>query len=65
MDNLLTIIEAAKKMNVSRQTIYSWIKKGAINPIRTPGGRYRIPEEQLTVYVDLRIYDKRVKELLR
>lgn len=64
---LLTISEAASKMSVSRQSIYSWIRKGKIQPVRTPGGRYRIPEEQLTVVspmVDLSIYDKRVKELL-
>lgn len=47
MSELLKIPEAAKKMHVSRETIYSWIRRGLIKPVRTPGGRYRIPEDQL------------------
>ncbi len=47
MTELLKIPEAAKKMHVSRETIYAWIREGKIQPVRTPGGRYRIPEEQL------------------
>ena len=48
MAELLNIPEAARKMHVSRQTIYTWIGKGKIKPVRTSGGKYRIPEEQLT-----------------
>lgn len=44
---LLTINEAAEKMHVTRQTIYTWINSGRILPVITPGGRLRIPEEQL------------------
>lgn len=44
---LLTINEAAEKMHVTRQTIYAWINSGRILPVTTPGGRLRIPEEQL------------------
>ena len=44
---LLTINEAAEKMHVTRQTIYTWISSGRILPVTTPGGRQRIPEEQL------------------
>ena len=44
---LLTINEAARKMHVTRQTIYAWISNGRILPVTTPGGRFRIPEEQL------------------
>ena len=44
---LLTINEAAEKMHVTRQTIYAWISSGRILPVTTPGGRLRIPEEQL------------------
>lgn len=46
-NQLLTITEIARKMSVSRQTIYSWINNGQIKTIRTPGGRLRIPEDQL------------------
>lgn len=53
MGELLTISEAAKKMHVSRETIYAWIRKGKIKPIRTPSGTFRIPEELLIIEVPL------------
>ena len=46
---LLTISEAAERMHVSRQTIYTWIHAGRVKPILTPGGRTRIPEDQLII----------------
>lgn len=46
---LFTISQAAEIMHVSRQTIYTWIKEGRIKPVLTPGGRSRIPEEQLII----------------
>ena len=47
--NFLTVSQAAQRMGVSRQTIYSWINDGLIKTIRTPGGRLRIQEDQLMV----------------
>jgi excisionase family DNA binding protein len=49
MPRLLTIKETALMMKVSRQTIYSWINSGKLKPIKTPGGRLRIPEDQLII----------------
>lgn len=49
ISNLLTIRQVADRMNVSRQTVYTWINSGKLKTIRTPGGRQRIPEEQLVV----------------
>jgi len=49
ISELLTINEAAEKMHVTRQTIYTWISSGRILPVTTPGGRLRIPEEQLVL----------------
>ena len=49
MAELLTISEAAKRMHVSRQTIYTWIGEGKIRTVLTPGGRRRISEDQLVV----------------
>jgi len=49
MAELLTISEAAQRMHVSRQTIYTWIQEGWIKPVLTPGGRRRIPEDQLII----------------
>ncbi len=48
-DNLLTITEAAKRIGVSRQTIYTWIGEGKVRPVWTPGGRPRILPNQLIV----------------
>ena len=55
MGELLKITEAAERLHVARQTIYAWINAGKIQPIRTPGGRLRIPEEQLTMPVSPRM----------
>ena len=46
---LLTISEAAERMHVSRQTIYTWIHESKLKPVLTPGGRTRIPEDQLII----------------
>ena len=46
---LLTISEAAERMHVSRQTIYTWIHRGKLKPVLTLGGRTRVPENQLTI----------------
>jgi excisionase family DNA binding protein len=48
-DRLLTIKQAAEKMQVSRQTIYTWIKNGKLASIKTPSGTKRIPENLLTL----------------
>jgi excisionase family DNA binding protein len=48
MDKLLTIKQAAGKMGVSRQTVYTWINSGKVKTVKTPGGRQRISERQLT-----------------
>lgn len=47
MAKFLTITEAAKMMHVSRETIYVWIRENKIRVFRTPGGRYRVLEDDL------------------
>ena len=44
---LLKVKEAASILNVDRRTIWRWIKKGRIQAIRLPSGRYRIPEGEV------------------
>jgi len=44
---LLTIKEVARRMKVSRQSVYEWIKKGKITTVKTPGGRQRIIDDLL------------------
>jgi len=49
MAELLTITEAAKRVHVTRETIYAWIRQGKLKPVWTPGARRRIPEDQLVL----------------
>ncbi|MBI2032831.1 MAG: MerR family DNA-binding transcriptional regulator, partial [Candidatus Levybacteria bacterium] len=51
---LLTIGEAAKKLNVSIDTLRRWDKKGALLPIRTEGGQRRYDSSQLEKFTEVR-----------
>ena len=44
-DNTLTCLEAAGELKVTRQTIYSWLKKGLIPEAIRIGHRHLIPKE--------------------
>jgi len=46
-DKLLKPIEAAKLLNMSRASLYIWIQKGRIKPIKLPTGKFRIPLSEL------------------
>ena len=48
MAELLTVSEAARRVHVTSATVYAWIRKGKLKPVRMPSGRVRIPEDQLT-----------------
>jgi putative resolvase len=39
--------EAAELLNVSRQTIWAWIKRGKIKAVKLPSGQYRIPDSEI------------------
>ncbi len=41
-ERLYTVKETAEILKVQEQTLRRWIKKGTINVIRLPGGRYRL-----------------------
>ncbi|MFA6243208.1 MAG: response regulator [Candidatus Hydrogenedentales bacterium] len=45
-----TTFEAAKICHVTHHSIKNWIKQGLIKASRTPGGHYRILEEDLDVF---------------
>lgn len=51
MDPYLSIPFAAKKLSVSRQTLWRWVKEGKINAIRLPSGRFRISSEDLKSFL--------------
>ncbi len=48
---LLTFSEAARRMNVSRQTIWRMVKEGRLPTVETRNERYRVPAAALTAFV--------------
>jgi excisionase family DNA binding protein len=51
---LLSLPEAAKRCAVSRWTLRSYVRSGELKAFRTPGGHYRIAEEDLTEFASLK-----------
>src|SRR5258708_37826849 len=51
---LLTVLEAAKYISVSADSLRRWDAKGLLTPIRTPGGQRRYTIEQLNEFVTKR-----------
>ena len=49
---LLTFSEAARRMNVSRQTIWRMVKEGRLPTVETRPDRYRVPAAALTAFVN-------------
>ena len=39
--------DAAKEMGVSYPTLKSWIYKGSVQSVKTPGGHHRIPQSEI------------------
>ena len=50
--NYLSTGRAAKMLSVTPDTILKWIKQGRICALRTPGGHYRVPEDQIKTIID-------------
>ena len=46
-NSLLTISQAAKKLNVSTKTLRRWEKAGKITSFRTPGGHRRYDTDSI------------------
>jgi molybdopterin-binding protein len=47
MSDLLSPREAALRLGISYPTMKQWLYRGKLNAVKTPGGHYRIPEEEL------------------
>jgi len=43
--------DVAKLFGVSVSAVQYWIKRGKIKAIKTPGGQYRIPKEELERFI--------------
>lgn len=46
-DESYSSVDLSKILGVHRVTVTNWIKKGALNAARTPGGRYKVTKEDL------------------
>lgn len=45
--NLWMVKELAAQLRVSRGMVYTWIAKGEVRTVRTPGGHHRIPADEV------------------
>jgi excisionase family DNA binding protein len=50
-NNFFTIPQAAKHCSISRVTLWRWVKSGKVKAFLTPGGQYRIREEDLESFI--------------
>ncbi len=46
-EELLTVKEVALTLNVQRQTVWNWVKKGKLPAVRLPSGRIRVRKEEI------------------
>lgn len=44
---LLTVSEVGRMFRADPKTVRMWIKAGLLSAIRTPGGHFRIPEDEV------------------
>jgi putative resolvase len=44
--------QTALLLNVSRQTLWAWIKDDKIKAVKLPSGRYRIPKSEVVKIVE-------------
>lgn len=44
---MITVSEAAARMNVHENTVYRYISEGQIRAVKLPGGHWRIDESTL------------------
>ncbi len=45
--NFLKTSEVAKLFNVNHSTVFFWVKKGKLKPVKTPGGNFRFDRQQI------------------
>jgi excisionase family DNA binding protein len=50
-DESYSPVDLSKILGVHRVTVTNWIKKGALNAARTPGGRYKVTKEDLSRFL--------------
>jgi len=60
-EQLLTVEQVAKQMQVHVETVRVWIRRGELVAINI-GNEYRIARDDLKAFIDKRKTDKRKKE---
>jgi excisionase family DNA binding protein len=48
---MLTVADAAKRLNVSQSCLRAWIRQGKLRAAKLAGSTYRIPEAYLAAFV--------------
>jgi len=46
-NKLISIKEAAERLNVHQATVHSWRRRGYLASVKLPNGRYMIPSAEL------------------
>jgi excisionase family DNA binding protein len=47
MNGSISLADLERKWRVNRRTLYRWIRDSKLQSLRTPGGHYRIAEEEI------------------
>ncbi len=69
-DRILSVPEAARRSSVSRVTLWKYVKSGDLKAHTTPGGHYRILQEDLEAFLKKRgvypfgIYQPEIRRIL-
>ncbi len=51
--NFLKTSEVAKLFNVNHSTVFFWVKRGKLKPVKTPGGNFRFNRDQIERLMEL------------
>lgn len=54
--------EVAQLFNVNHSTVFLWVKKGKLRPLRTPGRNYRFSHDEVRKILDERISRKSINK---
>jgi excisionase family DNA binding protein len=61
-DRLLAVATVAYRLQVTPETVRSWIRSGKLDAIRTPTGRYRVPASTLTALLRRKTQDSQTPD---
>ena len=64
MERLLPPREACRRLGISYRTLKRWIYSGKIKAVRTPTGRWMIPESEVERIIGGRVEEKEIKAVI-